>query len=286
MHNVTDLAPAAPIEAALATMASHVQMVPLHQLRVDRDHYQRDDRAKQMLEIAQRFHLPSFGIIEVSLREDGYYYILDGQVRVGVLALLGVRHALCLVSNTPAIEDEAQAFLGLNVYRTRVVKADTFQANVTSRSELHLGIQEVLARHGLAVRRQPDEVGRRIRCVGALEEIADTSIDLLDRVLELALEGYDTLTGGLTGMHLRGLHRFLLMHKEHGFDRAHLLRRMGAASPQEFYKKAKFIQESYHGSLELNIARALTVEYNRNLVNKQQRLATPWLTGQDVPAQP
>jgi hypothetical protein len=281
MTNAAQLPAAAPIEAALAALASNVQMVPLHQLRVDRDHYQRDDRAKQMLEIAQSFHLPSFGVIEVSLREDGYYYILDGQVRVGALALLGVHRVPCLVSPTPAIEDEARAFLGLNVYRTRVVKADTFQAHVTSRSRLHLGIQDVLEQHQLAVGHKTDSARRRLRCVGALEHIAAASLDLLDHVLGLALDGYGAIDGALTSKHLLGLYRFLLLHKEHGFNRDRLCRVMRNRTPQAIYLKAKSEQAAWKGSLEVNIARALTVEYNSTIMRPEDKLAVRWLTGEE-----
>jgi hypothetical protein len=279
MHNHApqpDFPDPAAIERALAISLEHVQFLPLDRLVVDHEHYQRDEHAKQVLEMAQAFDVSSFGLVIVSQRGDGSYAVIDGQRRCGSLRLIGVRFAPCLVVETPALRDEARAFLGLNVHRSRVAKYETFQAQLTSGSSLHLGIAAALARHGLAVGRKD---GLRIRCVGALEQIAATSFDLLDRVITLALEGYGRVDGALTGTHLLGLYFFLLLHKDEGFAREHLLRVIEQNNPQATYLMAKSEQNAWRGRLEVNIARALTAAYNKHIVRREDKLATPWLSG-------
>jgi hypothetical protein len=229
-------------------------------------------RAKQALDIAQNFNVASFGFLSVSLRNDGDYYLIDGQVRGEALRLLGVRAAPCLLQETPALREEAKAFLGHNVKRNRVIKAETFHAQLTSASPLHLEIQAILAQLGLTVGTKAVEGQRRIACVGTLEQIAKAG--QLERVLDFAVHGWTDRYGGLTGLQLQGLRHFITMHKE--FERERLLRYMQSTAPQALYQVAKEMQKAFHGGIALNLARALTRGYNMRLVT-HKKLPERWL---------
>ena len=76
--------------------------------------YQQNISKKQCEKIANNFIVNLVKPIEVALRDDGKYYILDGKHLVNVLKLKNVEKTMCRVHSGLNYEEEVKLFLAFH----------------------------------------------------------------------------------------------------------------------------------------------------------------------------
>jgi len=80
------------------------------------------------------------GVLIVSLRSDGKYYILDGNHRKTAASKLGISHLACLVLTGLTLKREAEIFNRINDRRVKLNIGDLFKSEVAYGDPVALGI--------------------------------------------------------------------------------------------------------------------------------------------------
>lgn len=155
-------APSLPAKDYVLLRPSEVKVDETVQRNFDENHANR---------IAKAYDPVLFGLGHVSLREDGYYYVLDGQHRVhaAIEAGHGDTAILFRVYRGLSHEQEAVLFLQLNANKKAVGALDKFRLSVEAESPVHLDIARILDSFGLRVAANHTDGG--VSAVVALEQI-------------------------------------------------------------------------------------------------------------------
>ena len=252
--------------------------LPLNMLKVDIS-VQRDLQDGHVQKIIKKFDPSAFGRIVVTKREDGFYYISDGQHRVKVLELLGIGEAPCLVVNLCDIKDEGMNFININQQSAKVSNIDKYRIGCSSMLSDWLRVKEIVNYIGC-------EVGtgtNYINCVSALYKLANSSKLETSRERDIMLTkkalfvlktvwGLDSITHAM----VNGMFIFLRYHTylNNDTETNEIINRLSSrnVSWKDINTKAISMKENNNGSGKVYsyIAYQLYVEYNNGI--KKNRL--------------
>lgn len=119
------------------------RMVPLPELRVDREAYQRDPDEERVKAIVERFDSVLFGVLMVNVRDDGSKWVYDGQNRLTAVRRLKHTHAPCILTHGMTIEIEADKFVKLDTERRGLSVVDKLRADLVGQKPLALATMRV-----------------------------------------------------------------------------------------------------------------------------------------------
>lgn len=123
--------------------------IPKQQLNIDHAYQRENVSLARVRYIASAFSWLAFGVILVVQREDGTFWVYDGQHRkLAADARSDVQVLPCLVFRLASIEEEAGAFMGSNATRGPVGAVDKFKAMLVAKKELAISLVEILAATG------------------------------------------------------------------------------------------------------------------------------------------
>src|SRR6188768_1794001 len=131
-----------------------VQMLRPEELKIDRD-YQRPIDNKHVLRILRDFSKLDIGVLTVSWRETGDFYVLDGQHRREALLRMGLgdRPVPCLVYVGLSIGEEAEIF-SAQAKSKRIHPVDLFKARCFAGDSVALGIKAITDEFGYSIENQ------------------------------------------------------------------------------------------------------------------------------------
>lgn len=140
--------------------------LPKGDLKVDKT-YQRPVNPRAVHRISANWNWVACGVLIVSLRSDGTYYIVDGQHRWEAAKKLdNVTNVACLVFELNNVIDEASGFLAANTERQVPLMIHRFNALVAIKDRVALVADELIRSSGRTLRRQTGK--QYISCVGDL----------------------------------------------------------------------------------------------------------------------
>lgn len=164
------------------------RFMELDKSTIEVDHeYQRDRiRTSTIKTITKKFSWIDFGCLSVARRADGSFQALDGQHRLlAVQAIPEIRKVPCIVHDVANIKEEAKGFKGLNTARGNVTALDKFKADLVSGEPLAAKIEAIVAENNLEI--SGSRTRTTIECVRLLQNLARIDIDLLKRVMPIAV---------------------------------------------------------------------------------------------------
>lgn len=129
---------------------SYGELIPLVDLLVDYN-YQRPPREQWAKQEAKRLNERLLGTLEVSERDDGTFYVMDGQGRVQLLTFAGKTHARCNVHHGLTPQQEASFFRKFNRERSTVKPYHDFRAALYEGDEEAIRIDQTVESFGLKV---------------------------------------------------------------------------------------------------------------------------------------
>lgn len=137
-----------------------------HKLQVDYS-YQRDTKAEKIKAIRSSWSYVACGAISVSERDDGSYYVIDGQHRVlAAMARSDISHLDCMVFQLNSSREEAIGFLAAQVQRKPVTASEKFKAEIVAGDKDAIFIANLLNSSGYKI--SDSQHGGKVRCIGAL----------------------------------------------------------------------------------------------------------------------
>lgn len=168
-----------------------LRMVPVDELRVDRDSYQRELQSDgKRTRLAATFNWVSCGVLIVARRADGTLWIVDGQHRWEAARTRGDIESLpCVIFDIASIQGEAKAFLQSNTERRALRVFEQFRAQVAESDPIAMELKGMFDAAG----RVPaggcgGAPGRTIACVGACRKCMSSDPMVFRRIWPLVLD--------------------------------------------------------------------------------------------------
>ena len=152
------------------------------------DHtYQRDEAVAKVLDMAREWSWISCGAISVSLREDGSWWVMDGQHRVlAAHRRSDITELPCMVFEPGTIQREAQGFLDQQTKRKPVSMTDKYRAMLVTEDPTALKVKTYVEASGRRVTR--DSNANTIVCVSTLMSCINTDERAFARIWPLVIE--------------------------------------------------------------------------------------------------
>lgn len=89
--------------------------------------------------------------ITVNYRNDGFFYIINGQHRESAAEVLGIKQIVCDVFVGLSLKEEADLFAGQYDGTTKLNPIDSYRANIIRGEEIDTLIREVCDKYGVSV---------------------------------------------------------------------------------------------------------------------------------------
>jgi hypothetical protein len=126
--------------------------LPIGDLLIDHEYQRPEVSNLNTLNIAHNFSWSAFGALIVMKRQDGKYYVVDGQQRLLAARKRGdIKTVPCRVTESNGIEHEARVFARANIHRTRVNAYSNYRAMVAGREEPAFTINKWCCDNGFVV---------------------------------------------------------------------------------------------------------------------------------------
>lgn len=143
-------------------------VVALDELHID-ESYQRSLQNHVKI-IARDWNPTKCDPLKINFREDGFFYVWDGQHRLEAARLRGIKYLLCDITVGLTQEQEAALFGCQGVGIKKPDPYDIFKANVCAGEEIDTAIKEMCDEHGLLINRNNKKAGN-LSCLTLAREI-------------------------------------------------------------------------------------------------------------------
>ena len=239
--------------------------IPLDQLQIDRDNYQREPSEGKVRAIARRFEERSAGALQVSVRQDGSYWVMDGQHRLLALRYLGRPDALCMLWYDLKLGEEAIIFAESNTLRAAPRASTVYRARLLAGERDIVEIDKILKSLNIRVISSPTGASQTatnvIWATRALERIyADAGAEGLRYVLGVAQGLWGQQVRGLGQDVLLGIHLFVKTYRR--MLEREWYSKFTKVPVDAMYQEAVSFANLFHTSRHVGFARALLTRYN------------------------
>lgn len=162
------------------------RLINKNKLKID-SRYQRDASDQKVMKIVKFFDWKKFGVLSVSERPDGFFWIIEGGHRARAAFYRDeIKELPCLVFEMENLAEEAEVFFGMNTFRTNVAAYNKFTAQLTYGDKDALTVQAILNKHGYELTRHSTNKPGSIQAIGTMMQLVKRDSELFDRVFDLA----------------------------------------------------------------------------------------------------
>jgi hypothetical protein len=123
--------------------------------------YQRHVSNVRVARIIANCDPAKLGLIVVNKREDGSYYVIDGQHRLAALRRMGVELVRCILVVGLTAREEAEYFRTQDCCVRALTAFDAYIAGVIAQDQHYLTLQYLLDKHGYRVARYTGSSAKR-----------------------------------------------------------------------------------------------------------------------------
>lgn len=255
-----------------------VLTLKLSELHIDA-RYQRVVRPAKVSRMLQKFNPGVCGTLIISKRNDGCYYVIDGQHRLSALRKLGLTHWNCNVFTGLSAEDEAEIWELYNTQRTRPKAIEVFKERLFRREPTAVEIEDTLTKNGFSLYLHSGKTAsnRKINAVGALDRIyKDSGVVGLELILKIIQGTWEADEPHVNdGVVLWGLHVFVTHKPWVGkWTLKKLTDKLAEIPIRKLLREVRAAQETFGGQPAWVFARMVAKIYNKGL--KNGRLPVDW----------
>lgn len=188
--------------------------IPLNILSID-ESYQKPLDENHVNKIVSKFDPVGVGYIHVSKRDDGSYYVFDGQHRVAAFRRLGKSKIRGIIYEGMSIVEESKGYDFYNTIK-RQNPLDKEKALLNALDRDALIRKEIVGSLGLEIDYYRTHKTDKIQAVGAIIRIYEKGQEGdLKTVLRILKNSYGVHKTHFQAMIMLGIHRFI---KEYRFD--------------------------------------------------------------------
>lgn len=143
------------------------KMISKHDLIIPVDHYQRNGSDAKVNRIAAKFSWSAFQVLSVTKAGGGKYRVIEGGHRTrAALKRDDVDMLPCMVFEMDTVENEAKAFLEVNVNRMPMRAVDRHKAYITAGDDLAIKVEAYVTVVGRRI--ESNQGATSISCVNEL----------------------------------------------------------------------------------------------------------------------
>lgn len=250
----------------------------LEQIRVDQfniDHsYQRPVSPTMVNRIVKEFDSRLFGIVTVSRRADGSYWVLDGQHRIAALIKMGKGNIAvpCEVLTGLSMEDEARVFHLRNANKKTMTPQEKFRGALAAGDERAIRIDRAVRAAGFQINLDSSELhGGLIPATASLERVDRQYRDgHLETTLGLIRTTWGT-ENGPRGNLITGLAYLLYLYRD-TINIKRFVEKLSDLTLEHVYSMSKKYRESTKVGTDIAVCAVLIDRYNHKLHHKNQLL--------------
>ena len=246
---------------------SHFGYVPTDAILVDRDRYQRKLRPSKITKMAHAWNPDKAGVIVVSKRVDGKYYVIDGQHRHQALQLMEnyPTHLFCEIFENLTPQQEAQLFHDLDKERDNLTPGAAFKALRGADNPIALGIARAAEMAGYTTDYEKGPAINNLRAFKTLQEIyRRMGEDGLTNILTVLHTAWPNRKEAHSEPMLRGLETFIAKYGSQ-INGTRLIQVLSAQSPLYIISTARRIQEDLNSVIYASVAQTIRGLYNKKL---------------------
>lgn len=239
--------------------ASHLRWINVAEIKVDAE-AQRKLNKNFVSKIAQEFDPEKLGFPVVNKREDGTYYVIDGQHRVELMRAVGWGDQLlqCEAYEGLTLQEEAAVFLDRN-NRLNIRTFDKFRIRITKGDPIACDVDRIVRAQGLRISQAPTD--RNIRAVAALEKVYKLDFRCLVRTLVILQNAYGLHRQVFDGALIEGIGN--VCYRFNGeMDDERAINQLQKGGTNTLLGKARVIQKATGRSLIDCVAAAAIEIYN------------------------
>lgn len=247
--------------------ASKIETVALDKLLIDHD-YQRLLNDKFVQDAVKDYNPMLIGVLEVSKRPDGTYFVLDGQHRVAVMLASGEAVATCNVHTGLDRQQEAWFFRYYNKKRRTITAFEDWNASVFEGDERTMVIKKTVEARDLRVAgfSSPQTISA-IWTLRQLDKMGRND-DLLGRVLDLAVGSWRGEDSAFEGEVLMGVAAVVRKYGDRLSDRRAIQKWEKDWTPRRLLGAASDRKYTLGMSKTKGITEFLVYSYDKGLRNK------------------
>ena len=242
--------------------------IPVEKLKID-IRVQRELQETHVTKLLGKFDPSAFGRLSVNLREDGFYYVSDGQHRLEIAKRLGLSEVPCVVNRLESLRDEGRSFIKINQNSAKVSGIDKYRIGVSSEVEEYLRVKECVDYAGLRIGTGLNQ----INCVSAIYRLINhatllTSIEANMRNMKKTLYILNKCYGvdGINHLTVTGLYIFVRTYLETGLTTTEaIIERLSTINIKELIAKANDMKYNGKGKTVSYVAYLFLIEYNKKL---------------------
>ena len=238
--------------------------LPIGILKVDS--YQKKLRRKVIDKIVENFDPIALGLIHVSLRDDGTYWVFNGQHRIEALKIRGENYVDCLVFTGLTFEQEASGFVGHHNV-SKPTKIEEHNGRLLSGDFVAKDIEMVA--NELNLRIVAGGMKNTVQSITTLYQIYnENGRKILSDVLRVVRDGFEDVERPYKVHVLKAIRDMLVEYGSH-LDKKWLIKKLNQEKFNELNKKADAFIEVYNFNKVEGMKMAITQCYNHR---KSERL--------------
>jgi hypothetical protein len=239
--------PELPLKPSVEALPD-IAWLPVADLLVDYG-YQHRPYASAIEALRKEYQEPHSGFILVNQRQDGTYWIIDGQTRQAVHQLLELRWIRAEILHGLTQAEEADVYL-LKCINAKRMPVDFFLAEYMARRPMAVLIHDLLECRGIEIESYASTQRKRgmdtkpvVTCVTYLKRMIhrDPTGDTLGMTLDLIRDTWDYSGNTLTGVFLDAMHKLLIVHADE-LDRKSFVQKLGGFIPEDLREKALLLR--------------------------------------------
>jgi hypothetical protein len=262
-------------------------MIPLSELRVDRDNYQRPIDEPRIKKIIEEFDPIALGTLFVNERDFdpymGQLFVFDGQHRLIALRRMvlngGQTEAPCIVIFGMTLEEEARRYVTMDTERRGLQSMDRFRAEIVAQDKEALAVLHLIHESGFNVDMSIGWRNAKVGYVRAVDAVKTSRRRYGEPITLAALQTLHTVwpesPDAVSRNFILGTGRLLFK-----FGDVMKLRRLdqklAAVSARQIIQRAKNFQDNLSARADDAVGQALYAEYRRGLREVTQALMPAW----------
>lgn len=256
------------------TAAGSVYLTQLSVSSLTVDHrYQRLVNPHKVKQMVANYQPGAIGALDVSVRVNGTYAVIDGQHRLEVLREVAPHDLVnCVVHTNLSPSDEAELFHISNARRDKPSATDRFRARLFYQDPRAVEIARIVEAAGLVIdlttNANDSASPRSVNAVGALEKVYQYGGDsILSRTLTLLHGIWPEDRAALSGDMLHGLGMVLNTYGD-AINTTRLVGLLSVIPIRKLMMEAAGHRALLGGAPSTNLARAIVKHYNHGLRNR------------------
>jgi len=250
-----------------SSIKTNYQVVMVNELSLGK--YQRTVKIQKVKAMAKEFDKTLLGTITISKR-DGQLFVIDGQHRVVLARIKGLKELMALVYEGLTYEEEAEYFNklnGANGEKLRLSKTEIFNASIEAKEDKSIEIKNIIEEFGFRI--SPASGINSVAAISTVEKIHKKhGGQHLRNTLRLLKETWNGETYSLNNLMISGVSEFLKIYSsEIDFNKKTFVSQLSKVDAKLIIRESK--SDTSTDNSAVRTMNTLLKYYNKSLRSKR-----------------